>query len=102
MQPRRTFSKSFKVKVVEELINKISRPAQICRNYNITDKLLYAWKQEYENGHLYDDTTDELTLKAENERLKLLVGDLSLQNDMLKKTISYQKSITKIKKSLSD
>ena len=43
---RRTFSAEFKVDAVMDLLTGAKTPAEICRERNITDKLLYRWKNE--------------------------------------------------------
>ena len=47
MRNQRSFSLEFKRRVVEELMNGESHPAQLCRRYNITSSVLYHWKKQY-------------------------------------------------------
>ena len=50
MRHQRSFSNEFKRQVVEELLSEESRPAQICRIYNIASSLLYHRKRQYSLG----------------------------------------------------
>jgi len=45
MKNQRSLSLEFKRQVVEELLSGDSRPAQLCRRYNISPSLLYHWKR---------------------------------------------------------
>ena len=54
----------------------------ICRKLGIAEATLYRWKKEY--GGLEPDQVRELKqLREENERLKKLVAELSLDKSML-------------------
>jgi len=64
------------------------RPAQeLCRKHGISEQTLYRWKAKY--GAL--DVSEARRLKGledENRRLKTLVADLTLDNQMLKAVVS--------------
>jgi putative transposase len=64
------------------------RPVQeLCRKHGISEQTLYRWKAKY--GGL--DVSDARRLKGledENRRLKTLVADLTLDNQMLKAVVS--------------
>lgn len=56
---------------------------EVCKSLGVSDKTFYRWKKEY--GGLRIDQAKRLKeLEKENTRLKKLVADLSLDNDMLK------------------
>ena len=46
VRKRRKFSAEFKVDAVMDLLTGARTAAEICRERNITDKLLYRWKNE--------------------------------------------------------
>ena len=46
VRKRRKFSPEFKVDAVMDLLTGARTAAEICRERNITDKLLYRWKNE--------------------------------------------------------
>ena len=50
MKSKRKFEPEFRRQVVEELLSKISTPAQIVRKYGISGGLLQNWKQQYAKG----------------------------------------------------
>jgi len=60
---------------------------EVCRQVGISDATYYNWRKQY--GHM--DVNQARQLKAvqkENARLKKLVADLSLDNAILKETLS--------------
>ena len=68
---------------VEVLINEGTVTQQACRQLGITDQTYYRWRKEY--GGLRVDQAHRLkNLERENSRLKRLVADLSLDNQILK------------------
>ena len=85
MKNQRNFSVEFKRQVVEEVMSGESRPAQICRRYNISSSLLYHWKWQYSRGKFNNEPTGEAALKDRVEKLERLVGKLTLENEFLKK-----------------
>jgi len=85
MRNQRTFSLEFKRQVIEELLSGESRPAQLCRRYNICPSLLYHWKEQYSRGKFNNEPTEEGALRDRIEKLERLVGKLTLENEVLKK-----------------
>ena len=85
MRNQRTFSQEFKRQVVEDLASGESRPAQVCRRYNISSSLIYHWKKQYSRGKFNNEPTVEAALKDRIEKLERLVGRLTLENEFLKK-----------------
>ena len=63
MRSQRGFSLEFKRQVVEELLSGESRPAQLCRRYNISSSLLYHWKRQYSRGQFNNEPTEEATTR---------------------------------------
>jgi transposase len=85
MRNQRSFSVEFKRQVIQELLSEESRPAQLCRRYNISSSLLYHWKRQYRRGKFNNEPTEEAALKDRVEKLERLVGKLTLENEFLKK-----------------
>ncbi len=92
---RRKFTPEEKVRIVLEGFRGEVRVSDLCRREGIRPNVYYAWLKEFmEAGktRLQADTVRDATraevegLKRENERLKQLVAELSLQNLVLKKT----------------
>jgi len=60
---------------------------QACKQLQISDATYYKWRKQY--GQMKLDQVRQLkTLQKENTRLKKLVADLSLDNAILKETLS--------------
>src|SRR4030066_1243871 len=89
MRKQRNFSIEFKKQVVEELISDVSRPAQLCRRYDIVPSLLNHWKKQYELGKFNNEPTTEAALQDRIEKLERLVGKLTLENEFLKKGLQH-------------
>ena len=85
MRNQRSFSLEFKRQVVEELLSDESRPAQLCRRYNISRSILHHWKEQYGRGKFDNEPTEEAALRDRIEKLERLVGKLTLENEFLKR-----------------
>jgi len=55
----------------------------ICRKHGISDQTFYLWKKKY-GGLELSEIKRLKELESENSRLKRLVADLSLDNQILK------------------
>jgi transposase len=92
---RRKFTPEEKVRIVLEGFRSELRVSELCRREGIRPNVYYAWVKDFmEAGkaRLQADTVRDATqvevegLKRENERLKQLVAELSLEVLVLKKT----------------
>jgi putative transposase len=61
-------------------------PKEICRKYGISDATLYNWKAKF-NGMQVSDVRRLKHLEDENARLKMLVGQQSLEINGLKMVV---------------
>ena len=61
--------------------------AELCWKYGISDQTYYNWKAKY-GGMTVSDVRRLKQLEDENQRLKHLVADLTLDNQALKAVIS--------------
>jgi transposase len=93
---RRKYSSEEKIRIVLEGLRGEESIAELCRREGISPNLYYNWSKEFlEAGkkRLMGDTKREATsgevinLRKENRHLKQLVADLSLKNDVLKKSL---------------
>jgi transposase len=89
MRNQRSFSLEFKRQVIMELQSGESRPAQLCRRYDISASLLYHWRKQYSRGKFNNEPTEEGALKDRIEQLERLVGRLTLENEFLKKGLQH-------------
>jgi putative transposase len=74
----------------EEQIIRISQEAEalgnvrdVCRQHNIAEQTLYRWRRQF-GGMEVAEAKRLRALERENAELKRLVGDLTLDNRMLK------------------
>jgi len=93
---RRKFTAEEKIRVVLEGLRRDTPIRDLCRREGIRPSTYYAWLKDFmEAGkeRLQRDTARDATraeveaLKRDNERLKQLVAELSLQVHVLKKTV---------------
>lgn len=61
--------------------------SEVARTHGLAVTTLYRWKARY-GGMTKDETKRFRLLEEENRRLKKLVADLSLDNQMLKEVVS--------------
>ena len=60
--------------------------AEVCRKAGISEASFYAWRKKY-GGLLPSEMKRLKQLEEENQRLKKLVADLSLDREMLQDVI---------------
>lgn len=93
---RRIFSSEQKIQIVMEALRAEMSVAELCRKYSINESQFYKWNKEFlEAGkkRLAGDTTREATsdevaeLKKENQALKVMIADLVLRYDIVKKSL---------------
>jgi transposase len=98
-QSRKHYSAEEKIRIVLEGLRGESSVAEICRREGINTNIYYRWSKEFlEAGkkRLLGDTIREATapevqtMKKENEALKQLVAELSLENRLLKKSLKSE------------
>ena len=94
--PGRTFSREFKLTIVRQLANGEKRPAQICREHNVTNSMVSRWRQEYdargEEAFSAKQLTEHEALVARVAELERFRGQLAMENAVLKKALAKQKS----------
>ncbi len=92
---RSRYSSEEKIRIVLEGLRGEESIAELCRREGISPNLYYNWSKEFlEAGkkRLMGNTkreatsTEVLELRKENSHLKHLVADLSLKNDVFKKS----------------
>jgi putative transposase len=83
-----------RIKHTEEQIIKVlkryeagEKAAELCREVGITQATFYNWKSKY-SGMEVSDAKKLRALEEENRRLKRVVADLVLDNQMLKEVNS--------------
>ncbi len=72
-----------KLREAEVLLGKGMTLGEVCRQLEITDVTYYRWRKEY--GGLRVDQAKRLKeLEQENNRLRKVVADLTIDNSILK------------------
>lgn len=76
--------------IVLEVLTTTASTAEVCRRYNVRPTLVYSWRASFvqagTRGLSGTDASDrEKQLEQENKRLKEMVADLALANELLKK-----------------
>ena len=94
---RRKFTAEEKIRIILEGLRGEESIAAICRREGIHPNLYYNWSKSFlEAGkkRLMGDITREATsdevghLKLENERLKILLAEMMLENSNIKKSLT--------------
>jgi transposase-like protein len=76
-----------KLREAEVLLSKGQTTGLVCRKIGVTEQTYYRWRKEY--GGLRTDQAKRLKeLEKENARLKKVVADLTLDNDILREAAS--------------
>jgi transposase-like protein len=79
-----------KIRIVLESLNTSVSTAELCRKHGVSPPAFYSWREKFFqggklalSGQLRDPAKEK---EAENERLKKLIGELTIANDAFKKT----------------
>jgi len=87
---RRKFTIGFKQQVIQEIESGLVTTAQAARKYDVSQGVIDRWRWKSRDGKLVEKpSSDEMAVRAENERLKAKVGELTMQIDFLKKLEAY-------------
>jgi len=93
---RRRYSAEEKIRIVMEGIRGDDPVSDLCRREGISSNVYYKWLKEFmeagkarlKGDEKRDATRAEVEgLRRENERLKVLVAEVSLENMVLKKSL---------------
>jgi transposase-like protein len=72
-----------KLREADVLLGKGETVGQACRKIGVTEQTYYRWRKEY-GGLRLDQAKRLKEVEKENARLRKLVADLSLDNEILK------------------
>jgi transposase len=89
---RRTHTREFKLECCRQVAIGQKRPAQICREYNLSESVLLRWRREYEARGQAAFTEKQPSQTEALERkvaeLERFCGKLALENEILKKGLA--------------
>ncbi len=91
--PGRNHSRQFKLECVRQVVAGHKRPAQLCREHNLSESVLLRWRKEYETRGQEAFTekqpsSREEALEARIAELERFCGKLALENEILKKRLA--------------
>ena len=88
---RKKWSAEEKQKIVLAGLRNEASITELCRRYGVSDVMYYKWKKAFLEGALNGlkgngtASSTEALLKRENEELKALIGELTVENRFLKR-----------------
>lgn len=92
----RVHSREFKLQVVRQVASGEKRPAQICREYGLAERLLLRWRKEYAARGAAAFGPPEgggaAALAGRIAEVERLCGQLALENAALQKGLRLQAS----------
>ena len=81
-----------KLRQADVLIGKGKTVPEVCREIDVSQQTYYRWRQKY--GGMSPEMIKELReLQKENTRLKKVVADQALDNQILKEAITISKKL---------
>ena len=84
------FTPEQKIQIVLESIRTSISTAELCRKHNVHPQTFHNWKQRFMDGKAglsQSGKKDPIkTMKKREEDYKRLIGELTIANDILKKT----------------
>ncbi len=88
MTVRKTWTTEEKFQIVLEGLQPRANVSEICRRHGISSTAYYEWRERalasMKTGLRSKEGTAETTLRHENSRLKKLVADYAIANDVLR------------------
>ena len=93
---RKKYSAEDKIRIVIEGLRGEMSVAELCRKEGISQSLYYKWSKEFleagkqrlaGNTTRQADSSEVQEMRQENEQMKLLIAELSLNNRLLKKSL---------------
>ena len=60
---------------------------ELARKYAISPLLISRWKKEYKQGKFFDNNTDTTRFELRLHELERVVGELTMENRMLRQVI---------------
>lgn len=93
--PGRNHTRDFKLEVVGQINAGLSTTAQLCREHSLAPSLIHRWRKEIEargEAAFTDPATTDRSAELRIAELERYCGQLSLENTILKKSLSTYRS----------
>jgi transposase len=88
---RRVHSREFKLEVARQVVSGEKRPAQVCREHDLSNSVLDRWRKAYEQRGEAAFSEKELSEQEALERkvaeLERFCGQLAWENTVVKKAL---------------
>lgn len=92
MKKYRHFPLEFKQRILQEIDGGLRNRAAVAREEKISSSLIDRWRRQAREGTMVDHpSARERQLERELDRYKKKVGELTLENELLKKTDEYSR-----------
>ena len=96
MKKYRHFTLEFKQRIIQEIDSGLRSSAAVAREEKISSSLIDRWRKQAREGTMVDHpSVRERQLERELDRYKKKVGELTLENELLKKTDEYSRRMRK-------
>ena len=97
---KRRFPREFKISILQEL--ETASLTEVCRKHSLHASTIIGWRKDYETDpdKAFAGQGRRWKPEAELDHYKRLVGELYAQNEFLKKTYEYLKTVQKEEKHL--
>lgn len=94
MKKYRYFPLEYKQRIVQEIEGGLRSKATVSREEHLACSLIDRWQKQIREGTLIDHpSTRERQLERELDRYKKKVGELTLENELLKKIDEYSRQM---------
>ena len=86
-KPRREFTADFKAQVVLELLSGKKTVAELAREHDIKDSLIYTWRAQFveRSARAFQEETEYSAAHARIAELEQMIGRLTMQLEAAKK-----------------
>jgi transposase len=89
--PGRTQSREFTLTIVRQVASGEKRPAQICREHHLDERVRLRWRKEYdargEAAFTSREGAESAGIEQRVAELERFCGQLALENQILKKAL---------------
>ena len=83
---RKHHSTEYKEKIVLELISGQSTVTQLAQREEVHPQTLRNWRKQYDSGAFRNSHSNEIALRKRVAELEHALGEMALENHILKKT----------------
>jgi transposase len=92
---RKSYTPEFKLKVVMESMQRDTTQEEVCKKFGVSSSMIHRWRKEFQDhaASVFPDKRDPKQKAASQgyapgespDDLKKIIGELTVQNEILKK-----------------